>query len=254
MSQLVTFAGNNINEAPGVDIYNHDFNALPKREIKINKIARQDRSIITSSEYSSKEIPVYAEVCNGSRADTEVALTYLKSLIQGQNQILSVPQGSDTVSYTATLNEFDIKWDGTTALVTMVFLASDPVGEVATLSTVFSSTFTQSSILIPGVVGGSFTIEPTINVVISSLTGGTGASVSIRNAATQQGITITQDFTAGDTLIIDSKNQITTLNGLEIDFEGRYPIFFPGTQTLEYSDTFTTRSVTLTAQAKFRVV
>lgn len=249
----VIYAGNDLSLAPGVELYNHDFNKLADRDIKINKLARQDRSIITSSEYTSKEIPVYLEVCGGSRSETEQRLTYLKSLLQGQNQVLKVSQSGDTVSYTATMNELSETWEGINVQVVVIFLASDPIGESETLTTIFSSTITTGSTSLSGVIGGSFMVEPTINIVINSVTGGTG-SISVRNAGTQQGITITGTFAATNIVSINSKAQIVTINGVEQDFTGRFPVFYPGTQALGYSDTFTTRSVSLTAQARLRLV
>lgn len=249
----VRFAQNDLSLIDGVELYNHDFNNNPKREIKMNKIARQDRSIITSSEYSSKEIPIWAEVCGGSRGGTEARIIYLKSLIQGQNEALVVPQGEDEVTYTATLNEFSHTWDGVNADVTMLFVASDPIGESTTQTTLFNSTITTASSSITSVIGGSFQVEPTINITITSVTGGTG-SISVRNSGTQQGITLTDTFADGDVVVIDSKEQIATINGVSVDFTGRFPVFYPGTQSLGYTDTFTTRNVTVTAQGYIRYV
>lgn len=249
----VLFAQNDLSLVDGVELYNHNFNQFPKRDIKINKLARQDRSIITSSEYSSKEIPVYAEVCGGSRSETEERLTYLKSLIQNQNEELKVNQSGDMVTYVATLNEFNLEWDGSNALVTMIFLSSDPIGASTTLTTIFSGNITTASGSLIGVVGGSFLIEPVISITITAVTGGTG-SLTVRNAATQQGITLTATVGAADIVSIDSKNQIASINGIEKDFTGRFPTFYPGTQSLEYTDTFTTRTVSIAAQGNIRYV
>ena len=124
----VIFEQNNLNAIPGVKITNHEFNNLPSREIAINKLARRDLSIITSSEYSQKQITVWADVCGGTRGDTEAVVTQLKQLIQAQNGKLQVLQNGYEVQYTVTMNEFSIEWSGTMALVTIQFLASDPLG------------------------------------------------------------------------------------------------------------------------------
>lgn len=249
----VSFAQNDISLVDGVDLYNHDFNQNPKRDIKINKIARQDKSIITSSEYTSKEVPVYADVCGSSRGGTEAKLTYLKSLLQGQNEELKVSQGGDTVTYVATLNEFNVEWDGINALVTMIFIASDPIGESTTQTTLFSGTITTGATSFTSVIGGSFLVEPTINLTINSITGGTG-SMTISNSGTQQGITLTGTFTASTIVIIDSKEQEATINGAAVDFTGKFPVYYPGTQSLGYTDTFTTRNISLAAQGNLRTV
>ena len=42
---------------------------------------------------------------------------------------------------------------------------------------------------------------------------------------------------------VDSQELVVTLNGGAIDFEGLFPTFPPGAQTVGYTDTFSTRNV-----------
>ena len=104
------------------------------------------------------------------------------------------------------------------------------------------------------IVNGSYIAEPIINVTINSVTGGTSGSVSIFNASTNQGITVTGDFTAGSQLEIDCSQYTVRLNGVNMDFEGLFPTFPPGAQRIGYSDTFTTRDVDVTVTYNHKVV
>lgn len=253
-SYSVKFNQNDISEVPGVWLYNYDATTLPERDIKMHKIARRSLSIITSAEYSQKSIPVFMRVCSGSRQDTEATLTQIKGQLQPQNGTLEVEQSGELYQYTATMNEFNIEWDGQYAYVTIVFIASTPVAESASESQLFSLTTTLASDGASFIVGGSYIAEPIISLLYSTVTGGTGGSVSVFNASTNQGITITGDFTNGTIVEIDSSNYTVLVNGLQADFEGLFPVFPPGSQRVGYSDTFTTRSVGIAGTANTRIV
>lgn len=251
----VSFDGNDLSAFTGIELYNHDFNRLPKREIKINKIARRDLSIITSSEYSSKEISVFFELCGGGRGDTEVLMAFLKSLVQTQNALLVVLQGDEQTEYTATMNEFNHSWLGTRAIVEIVFIASDPIGrnqDETTMASIVGITTSTSSASFE--VQGSATAYPIITVTVSAVTGGTGQTISVINSRTNQGITIEANWANGDILVIDSYAMEARINGAIVDFTGIFPQFNTGLGQIGYSDSFTTRTVTLSAVYQARLV
>lgn len=251
----VEFAGNRLDQVPDVELHNHDFNRLPARDIKIHKLARRNLSIITSSEYVDKQVPVFMEVCGGNRSQTEATIIELKALMQVQNGALRVLQGGVETEYTATLQEFTIEWDGPKAYCSLVFLASTPVGESVEVEDLVTITgITGSSSSATFTVSGSFTAQPLITLIINTVTGGTAATINVYNAVTNQGITITEDFVNGDVVEINSKELRVLLNGANIDYQGLFPSFPPGSQQIAYSDTFTTRSVDLSATYNVRTV
>ena len=116
-SYNVLFNDNDLSAVPGVWLYNYDATTLPERDIKMHKIARRSLSIITSAEYTQKSIPVFMRVCSGDRQATEATLTALKGLLQPQNGTLELEQSGEQFEYTATMNEFNIEWDGSYAVL-----------------------------------------------------------------------------------------------------------------------------------------
>lgn len=249
----VQFNGNELSEFNGVWLYNYTATDLPTRDTKIHKLARRSLSIITSSEYTEKSIPVLMRVCSGSRQDTEATLTAIKGVLQPHNGELVLRQSGELFKYTATMNEFNIEWDGSNAWVVIVFLASTPIAESISTDVLTTFNTTLPSASAGFVVGGSFISEPVISVVINSVTDGTG-SISIFNASTNQGITLNEVFTNGSQLEIDSTNYTVTLNGANIDFEGLFPTFPPGAQRIGYTDTFSARNVDVTVNANVKIV
>lgn len=252
-SYSVKFNNNDISQVPGVWLYNYTATNLPERDIKIHKLARRSLSIVTSAEYTQKAIPVMLRVCSGGRQDTEATLTQIKGLLQPQNGELQLLQSGELFNYTATMNEFNIEWVGTSAYVLIVFLASTPIAEAVDTDTLvsFNNTFPSNSSGFT--VGGSYIAEPVISVVVNSVTGGTG-SINLFNASTNQGITVSGTFAPSSRLEIDSSEYTVTINGANVDFEGLFPTFPPGAQRIGYSDTFTTRNVDVSVIYNVKIV
>lgn len=245
-SYQVFFGGVNLATIPNVDLYNHNFNNMPERKINIFKVARADYSIVTSSEYSQKDVTVYMDVCGGDRGDTEQSLNNIKSFLQAQNQPLRVMNGNVQVEYTATMNEFNIEWLGVTALVEIVFIASTPIAKAVTAVTLLDDeAITTAGAAFDLVIDGSFTARPFFTIEYSAVTGGTAKTVTLQNNQTSQGISITGNFAAGDIIEIDSNNYVVRHNGVSVDFDGLFPIFSPGSRQLLYTDDFSTRAATI---------
>ena len=255
MSQYdVVWDGNNLNAIPNVEVYNHEFNALPNRNIRQNEVARADRSIITSADYTEKPVTVSLEVCAGSRSQTEGRLTFVKSLLQRINAPVRVIQSDSEYEYRATLNAFNIEWDGTTALVEVGATAADPIGYETTVRTILDENLTVGQTSFTRIFGGSFRAQPTFSLNINSVTGGTGGEIQIRNTNTGQGITLSHDFEDNDTVIINAAERQASINGNLVDFAGVFPTFQAGSRGIGYRDNFTGRDIDITATYIRRIV
>lgn len=251
----VTFNGTDLSTLTDVDLYNHDTNKLPTRQININKIARRDLSIITSAEYVSKEITVNLDVCSSTRSGTEATLATIKGYIAKPNGLLVISQGGNDVEYTATMNEFGVSWLGPQAVVTIVFVASTPVGKRSTsvlLNSLPNITTSATSQALN--VAGSAIAYPIITVSITTVTGATAKSIILENGLIGQGITITRTWSNLDVLVVDSLNLTVTVNSGAVDFTGVFPRFDVGAGQLNYTDNFTTRDVALTSYYQPRMV
>lgn len=243
----VFWDGNDLSGVAGANLYNHDFNALPNREIKINKLAREDKSVITTAEYSSKEVTVFLHLFGCERADAELVLRNLKALLQQINKELIVNQAGEETKYIATLNQVSHEWFGGKLKVTLVFVCSDPIGQATTATTGIATTnITTQTINIALDIEGSFIAEPVITLTMTDITDGTDVTVTVKNNIIGQGISLTRDWADGDIVTIDSAEKTVTINGGDSDFSGIFPFFYPGDQVLGYIDGFSARDVDLT--------
>lgn len=251
----VSFAGNVLNDIPGVIVHYHNFTDLPDREITMSKLARRDLSIITSAEYSSKPLTIQLKVCSGGRSDTEATIRQLKSLIQSVNAPVIALQGGLEIRYTATLRSFSTTWiGGATAMVTIGLIASDPIGYETSTTELLDVNTTASTANFSQVIGGSYTIQPIFTVTVNDVTDGTASIITIRNAKTGQGISVTRDWIDDDILSINSATKQISVNGDPVDFTGLFPTFSTGTQIVGYVDNFGDRDVNILGTYVRRVI
>ncbi len=202
------FAGNDLSVIIGATLVDHNFNDIPSRELSMSKLARANKSILTSAEYSSKEVTVSFHLRGCVRGDTEAVLVTLKSYLRTVNAALVVSQGGIDVTYDwATLNEINYEWFSNKITITLVFTVADPIGYQNVDTVLLNTTVTSSSSGTAITVAGSFDAEPLINATLTTVTGAISQSMSFKNEETGQGITITRTWANGDTIQVDIANK-----------------------------------------------
>lgn len=245
----VYFNNTNLNTLAGVKIYNFNVTDLPKRNLTASKLARADRSLLTSAEYADKTIYVYGFIGGADHATRQLNLDRLKGLVQDIEGIIRVPQGDTDVEYTGTLDGFSKDPTGPSLGFALQFQCSNPIGRDAVGRELFAPvTITTATLTKTFTVEGSFKASPRFSFVINSITGGsTNKSISLLNASTNKGVKVTRNWLAGDILSINSDTFEIVINGATQDFSGQFPTFLPGGRTLQYIDDFTTRDVTMSS-------
>lgn len=216
----------------------------PERELRIHKIARADKSILTSAEYSSRPIIVEGVIGADNYLELTQNLNTLNSKIQTQNAQVSYEQAGISLIYEeVTLDSMKTKIRGGSCDFSIVFVASNPIPyESGSNQMLQPQHFTASASSYAINNTGSYTALPVISVTISLLTGGTTKQVVLTNSVLGQGITITRTWTAGDVISIDCMEKTVMVNGTAVDYTGIFPEFAPGSGSIGYTDTLTTRS------------
>jgi hypothetical protein len=235
----------NLSTLDGIAIYNHNFIDMPKRVLNHAKLARADRSVLTSAEYSEKIVTIQGIASKGTKTDTELAFETLKGVLQIPEGTLRVEVAGSQVEYIGTLNGISKEYFGNKLKFTLSFLCSNPIGSDRTVSTLLDVTNTLATQTWPLTVQGSFKARPNIKVTFTSVTGATTKTVQVLNADSGQGISITRTFANGDILDVDVKNNTVTYNGTAQAYDGVFPTFFPGNRTFQYIDDFTARDVAI---------
>lgn len=249
MFTVATYFNNfDLNTLPGVKITSYDVNNLPSRNLTANKLARANRSLLTSAEYSEKTIYVYGFVGGANLETLQENFDRLKGQVQDVEGLIRVPQGNTEVEYIGTLNGISKSYIGLNINFTLEFKCSNPIGRDSIGSELFTPvTITTATISQSFTVEGSFIATPRFRLVLTNITDGTAKSVSLLNSVTGKGIKITRNWADGEILSVNSDTFEVVVDGGPVDFNGQFPTFFPGVRTLQYIDDFTARNITLSA-------
>jgi phage-related protein len=251
----IYFDGQNLANIAGVAVYNYEINQLPPRSLTINKIAGQDLGVLTNHSYGTKEIVVYAHIGRDNRDGTELALSELKTALQGVNKTLTVPQYGTNINYTTTLYSLDHEWDTPYLDATIILYATSPIGvDSNTTTLVAGQNITAQSFETSATVYGSYKAAPLLQVTFTDITDGVAQTVSVGNAASGQRLSITRTWVDADVLLIDCLNKTVQVNGAAVEYTGAFPTYLPGTAIISYVDSFTDRDVTLVATYNKRYI
>lgn len=222
-----------------------DHASAPSRTVNRVGLARVDGSRITNVNYTEKKIVIEGIVTGTSIANLESLCDSLNAAVLGQNGYLDVDYNASTRRYVATNTNLMITREKrlTSALFSAEFVCVAPFGTDTVSSTLLAATtLTTASSSTPLTVGGSAPQVPIITLTLGSLTGATGASVTLTEPVSGQGITVTRTWANGDVLAIDCGAKTVLVNGAVVAFSGMFPTWPPGAQNLNYTDTFTGRS------------
>lgn len=246
---VVTFNSADLTTVTGLTVIDVNAYRVGNRELTTSKLANTDKSVTSSAFYKDKKINVSVQIGRNTRELLEDSLDALYALLQTVEAALVVSFGSSTRQWTATVSNIAYSdMTGGMANLDIEFECADPIGKETGTTQLFSTALTGASSTTNFVVAGTaLWQQPQITITISALTGGTAKVVTVGNSVTGQQVSITRTWTAGNVLVVDSINKKVTVNGTEVAFTGAIPEWAPGAGSMDYSDTLTTRTRTMTA-------
>ncbi len=236
---------------------------VPAKELRRYRLVRADGEIITDSRFGGKRIVVIGRIKATSSALLEYALDDFRASIVGygkENKQLLVEYlggGTNRVYNNATCVGFTVdRRQGTTNFgeFQLEFISTLPYGESES-SVVIENNYsiTASPTAVPLGFGGTAMQKPIIELTVTSFTGASINTITLKNDTTGVGISISRTFVAGDVIEIDVPNMIVKVNGDEVDYSGAFPEFESNTSVdLVVSDDFTVRSMSLDVNCTLR--
>lgn len=245
----VIYDGYNFLEA-GLVMTLIDHLTIASRDNQIERLANRNGGVLVQSLLSTKPIHLEGYYIGTSVSDAQAMYDTLAAVLNRQERKLTVPHAGATRSYIATPENVIIKQPDGLNRLTFSFEFVVPSGRAEdelTSTLIAETTITSSNATLPLTVGGSVLARPLITVTFTSVTGGTNQTVTIRNARDFIGLTFTRNFVSGDVILIDSTNFAVYINGVLTQPNGRLPTWAAGPGSLYYSDTFTNRSVKISA-------
>lgn len=222
--------------------------SIPKRRVNSKSLANTDGGKLVSADFDQREIIIEGVIIAPDRSLAELARDELMLYLIPKEKSLKIDQGGFERVYTATMQNVTFsEAKGGYIPFSINFLCSDPFGyrEQATaiaMGAAITAFYGEKTFNILG----NYKALPVITLTLSSLSGATGASITLTSADNGQSISITRDWSNSDVIEIDSFNKTLKVNDTEVDYIGKFLEFDPGTsRKLVYEDTFTGRSITI---------
>lgn len=234
------------------DIIDED---MPDKDVTRSKLARYHGAVETDVTYGVKKITVVGKVIGTTFSNCEALIIALKASLATDGANLDIDYNSTTMRYVATVESIKIKrpvraanW----ASFEIEFAATEAFGKKTSANTLVNGvTQTNASTDHAITVGGSAPEQALIvTIEVNSLTDSGSNTISISNG--EQTISVTQDWTAADTLIINGETFSVTVEGVEVEYSGIFPTYNPGADTLTVANDFTARNLTVTVTQTYR--
>lgn len=233
----------------GIVLTNIGHLVIAPRRNQLETLANRNGSVLVQSQLGTKPIVLEGYYIGATAVSAQIMYDTLAQVLNRQERLLIVPHSGSTRKYTATPENIVIQEpDGLNRLTfSLEFVVPTGSSYSDASTSLVNSVVTTASSTIPLTVLGSVVTRPMITITFTTVTGGIGKTVTIRNARDFIGLTFTRNFVSGDVIIIDSDKFQIYVNGVLTEPVGRLPTWQPGSGSLFYSDTFTTRSVSILA-------
>lgn len=225
-----------------------DAHNAPTSALDIKDIAESDVSVFIKRRLNPKVITLEGIVQKNTPALIEEEIDKLQRVLSFNQKVLTLQYDSGDRLYTATPSNIVIsRPNGLNRFTFSIeFVCADPLGKDSTELELLDGSISLAFETYSLDIGGSYKAEPLITISYSSITGGTtDKTVTVTNSVTQEAITITRDWTSGDTLQIDNLNKSVIVNDEEVEVSGRYLGFAAGIGSINVADDFTARTGTI---------
>lgn len=243
MATTVTFNSFNLNDGTNFKMKTVNRYNPPNRNVQTLPLTFQDNSKVVTSFWGTKTITVQGFVFGSSEANLQSNISSALTALAIPESTLAIPFNGLTLNYTATYipggddfprDNFNI----TFCEYNLTFEAVNPPFGIDTVSNTDTRTGdTAASVSDSLSMGGNVPSKPVIQLDINSATALT--TIEFTNDTSGESITLTETFSGGDTVIINTNTKTVTQNGTEIDYSGVFPTFVVGTNnyTIDYTST-----------------
>jgi hypothetical protein len=247
MSTNIVYNGNSLQTATIVTAQPEGIYDIPTRDAKQYILSNFDQSRIPFINHTGRTIKLNGVLIGTSVNNLDSLIDTFRSYLNGQDLNLDIDWAGGTRRFIATVNSTTITRPGGLlhANFMLEFVCNYPFGQDTTATTAISAAGrTLSAYSDAYTFGGTAPYQLTVvTYTLTAVTGGVNQTITFGNGANGQAISVNRTWFAGD--VIDSTANTVTANGNLVSFYGAFPQFPPGSGTLQYSDTFATRTFTI---------
>lgn len=234
----------------GIHISDYEIET-PKRDFRTKDVPGNHGMILQEDWFRENPIKINGWVSAASRNELDSKIHEMMKNLQGQGGTLYMKNEGTFKELITTLQKanFENKHYSTTRKrFSLEFEGVKSFWRDKDFSSVFYAN--QTSLSINGQMnnGGSVQAEPIIIMIFSAADAIT--AVEFQNTTTGETVSVTENISDGDVLIIDSETKTVKLNNVELEFSGRLPALQVGINSFTISMTGTSATCDVTAKHK----
>lgn len=225
----------------------------PTRTIISQELARSDNAVAVFRRYGSRSYVLQGTITNDTSAELEASIDALKLALLDQIGDLSVGWGSGYRYFNSECKNVNIArkaTDVTNCVWSAEFFMPKPFstdGTTADLITAISGQTAGSSQTSTNNTG-TYLADPLLTVTLTACEPNiSDATITIGNPASNEYLEITDTFADGDIISINCATKQVFNGSTLLNPSGDFPAWAPGGGLLEYSDTFSSRTISITA-------
>lgn len=246
----ISFAGSSL-QTSNILTASIDHFGFPTENAKLYPLAHANASAIPYIEWPGRTIKISGTIFGSSITDLDSRLDSFKYSLLGTNQNLDIGYNGGTRRYIATTNSVTIDRPGGLAYAKfqVAFVCTDPFGRDTSSTTAWSATglTTNNPTNSYTFLGTAPYQRPIITVTYTAISSSGSQYMQFGNGTTGQVMTVTRsNWATSDVIVIDCTQKTVTANGVATVFTGAFPEFAPGAGTLQYYDSFTSRTFNIT--------
>ena len=217
---------------------------------RLEALSSEDGSVIIESRHNTRTISISGVVIGTSQADLESKIDTLKqNLITTTIANLDIGYAGGTRRWQAKLESLKIQREtgmGSTRAFTIDFICLSHIGTAtSTTSQAYNNeTTANSAISKTYTFTGTAYPKPIITIEVDSCTALT--KIAIKNTTTNTEMSVTATYAAGSTLVIDTENKTVQIEGVSVAWDGVFPQFNQGGNTVTFTFTATAHQSDIT--------
>ncbi len=223
----------------------------PDHTVTLFNLARANGGVVTNNLYAIKTIKIQGTLVAASLTAIEALIDTFHAIFAGtQDKNLDLGYNGSTRRYVCTPTVVTVSRPVRAASWAKfdIELVSTEFGkDTSTTTLVSGATHTTSSNTQALTIGGSaYSQKLRVQITVTAATGLTTKAITIQNGTSLESLTVTRTWVVGDVLEVDAVANTVKVNGTVTDYTGLIFTFAPGTPNLVTTNTFTTRTLTLT--------
>lgn len=237
----VAFSAFNMNDGVIMITSDVDDSAAWTQNISLYNLARTNGAVLADKQFATKPIVVTGLIKGTSLSNLETNIDAFNAAMGADSGNLDIFFAGATRRYPVIAPDFSVSRPARAALwakFSVTFTAIDFGADTTTSHLFAANAMNQTKTYSLPMTGSAPVQHPIITITISSATLSTQNTITASNPTTGETLSVTRTFVVADVVVINTETEEVTVNGVVVDYDGAFPSYGSGTQSLILSADF----------------